>query len=165
MRLNNPDNWIKHLGLIKHPEGGYFKEVYRSQETIAKADLPPRFAGERVFSTSIFYLLKQGDFSKFHKIKSDETWHFYDGSPLELLIINLEGKLKKVKIGLDPESGLIPQFTVFTGHWFAAQSLGEYSLLGCTVSPGFDFTDFELADRKILIAAFPQHKKVIEQFT
>ncbi len=165
MKTNNPDDWIKHLGLIKHPEGGYFKEVYRSDETISSLALPERFAGDRAFSTSIFYLLKQGEYSKFHKIKSDETWHFYDGSPLELLIIDFNGTLKKVQIGLNPASGLIPQFTVPAGHWFAAHSLGEYTLLGCTVSPGFDFTDFEMANQKTLITAFPQCKKVIKQFT
>jgi predicted cupin superfamily sugar epimerase len=163
--MNKSDDWIEQLALIKHPEGGYYKETYRASLTVSGDALPEHFGGERVFSTSIYYLLEAGDRSLFHRIKSDEIWHFYDGFPLVLMVITPEGKLKRETLGLNPEDGLFPQISVPAGHWFAARSLGAYTLVGCTVSPGFDFADFELADRKTLLTLFPHHRKVVEQFT
>ena len=165
MKINSANEWIEQLGMLRHPEGGYYKEVYRSLEILTGDALPLRFGGNRSFSTSIYYLLMKGEYSRFHSINSDEIWHFYDGLPMELIVIDPMGKLEKKRIGLNPESGVLPQLTILHGHWFAAHPLGAYSLVGCTVAPGFDFTDFKLAERKSLIAAFPQHKIIIEQFT
>lgn len=165
MKMNKPEDWIEKLGLVKHPEGGFYKEVYRSSVAIPKTALPDYFGGDRVFSTSIYYLLRAGDRSLFHRIKSDEIWHFYDGEPLEIVAISTEGNLRRQTLGLHPESGYLPQLLIPAGQWFAAHSLGAYSLVGCTVSPGFDFADFELADRNALLAQFHLHRKVINQFT
>jgi len=164
MKQNNAAYWIDRLDLMTHPEGGFFKEVYRSAEEIPALALPPRFKGNRNFSTAIYYLLQKQDFSAFHRIHADETWHFYDGSPLELIIITPEGKLEKQIIGLDHPDAL-PMFTVNSGDWFAARSTGEYSLCGCTVAPGFDFADFEMGDYNQLTELFPQHAEWIEKFT
>ena len=137
--------WVSHLGLASHPEGGYFREVYRSAELVASAHLPDRFPGARNFATSIYYLLEAGDFSTFHRIKSDETWHFYAGGPLELHMVQGESH-SIVIIGNRPDRGELLQYTVPHGVWFASRPLAgtSYSLLGCTVSPGFDFGDFEM---------------------
>ncbi|MCF6170121.1 MAG: cupin domain-containing protein [Bacteroidales bacterium] len=165
MKNRAAGEWIEQLEMHRHPEGGYYKEVYRSPEQLAAEALPRRFAGARSFSTSIYYLLRQDELSRFHRISADETWHFYDGWPLELISIDPKGKLKRQQLGLNPGSGLFPQLTIPYGHWFAARPLGVFSLVGCTVSPGFDFADFELAERRILLEAFPQHKNIIEEFT
>ncbi len=137
--------WVSHLRLASHPEGGFFREVYRSSERVASEHLPDRFRGARNFATSIYYLLEAGDFSAFHRIKSDETWHFYAGGPLELHMVQGES-YSVVIIGNRPDRGEVLQYTVPHGVWFASRPLAgtTYSLLGCTVSPGFDFEDFEM---------------------
>ncbi len=151
--------WVEHLRLSPHPEGGYYREVYRAAEHIQTSGLPGRFQGPRNFATSIYYLLEAGDFSAFHRIKSDETWHFYAGAPLELHMVQ-GSKHSVVILGNRPERGEELQYTVPHGVWFASRPCTDaaYSLLGCTVSPGFDFADFEmgavehvLADRLDLI--------------
>ncbi len=157
---------VKKLNLLKHPEGGFYKEVYRSEEKISSDALPDRFGGERNFSTSIYYLLEKGDFSAFHRIKSDETWHFYSGDPLEIFIIDNTGKPDKIILG-SPEYEGVFQYTVLAGNWFAARTVkgGSWSLVGCTVAPGFDFNDFELAERRKLIDSYPGLKDIIQEFT
>lgn len=163
--MNDAIHWISKLALQPHPEGGHYKEVYRSDESIVSHALPDRFFGDRSCATSIYYLLRIGEISKFHRIKSDEIWHFYDGFPMEILRIDTKGKLHKNRIGIHSRNDSFPQLIVPAGDWFAAQSTGEYSLVGCTVSPGFDFNDFELAERTKLIEFFPHHQQIIEQFT
>jgi predicted cupin superfamily sugar epimerase len=158
------DYWVKKLGLKAHPEGGYYKESFRSDEEIPARALPPRFKGNRNFSTAIYYLLGKGDFSAFHRILADETWHFYTGDPLQLLMIKHNGELEEITLGIG-ESQQIPQFTVKAGCWFAAKSIGEYTLCGCTVAPGFDFNDFEMGSALELKKEFPQHKEIIEAFS
>lgn len=137
--------WISHLNLTRHPEGGYYREVYRSAEEVSSEGLPQRFAGPRSFSTSIYYLLESGDFSGFHRIKSDEIWHFYGGDPLELHIVS-GSEYQMVVIGRDLHAGHHLQFVVPHGAWFASRPAAgsSFSLLGCTVSPGFDFADFQM---------------------
>lgn len=163
--MRNAKYWIKYLNLIPHPEGGYYKEVYRSKENILENCLPNRFTSSRAFSTSIYYMLEKGDFSAFHKIKSDELWHFYDGDPISIHVIDEEGNLTTHKLGLSPENDILPQVTIFANQWFAAESMGDYSLVGCTVSPGFDFDDFEIADIDTLKNSYSDHVKIIEKFT
>ena len=123
---------IKILCLQKHPEGGYFREVYRSDEIIDKNALSERFNGSRNISTSIYFLLKSGDKSDFHRIKSDEIWHFYSGSSLTIYIINKEGNLNKVKLGCDPSNDELFQYTVPKECWFAAEvnEQDSYALVG-----------------------------------
>lgn len=163
--MKTPKYWIESLDLLPHPEGGFFKEAYRSSEVIENNSLPNRFDGDRSISTSIYFLLKEGQFSTFHKIKSDETWHFYDGAPITIYIINQQGNMDSFKLGLDPLNNIFPQITIPANCWFAAKSEGSFTLVGCTVAPGFDFNDFEMANQEELINEFPSHKSTILQFT
>jgi len=158
-------NYVKQLGLIKHPEGGYFKEVYRSGEIIRQNHLPKRYKSARNFSTSIYFLLEEKQFSSFHKLKSDELWHFYDGSAVLIYIIDKKGNLSFHKLG--KQEGESFQLTIEKGNWFAAEveNKKSFSLFGCTVSPGFHFEDFELGNRYILINIFPHHKELINRLT
>jgi len=155
--------WIQSLGLARHPEGGYFRETYRSDETIPGNALPTRFNGDRSFSTSIFYLLSGEDRSVLHRIQSDEIWHFHDGSPLSIHIIDNNGIHRVRRLGLNPASGQSPQVMVEAGAWFGAivDKKGSYTLAGCTVAPGFDFSDFEKADKEYMLKKFPRHKDII----
>jgi len=158
---------IRKLDLLAHPEGGYFKEVYRSSGSVGPEALPKEFASQRNFATSIYFLLEHGNFSAFHKINQDETWHFYLGSPIRIHMISPDGKYSSVVIGQDLANDVFPQYTV-SGHvWFAAEVLepGGFGLVGCTVAPGFDFDDFVLAEFDALVAKFPDHQEVIRRFT
>jgi predicted cupin superfamily sugar epimerase len=157
--------YIKQLQLKKHPEGGYFKEVYRSGEIILPEHLPKRYKSSRNFSTSIYFLLEGKQFSSFHILKSDELWHFYDGSAVLLYIINQKGELYVKKLGREKDSDL--QLAIKKRNWFAAEleDKKSFSLFGCTVSPGFEFEDFELGKRDDLIKKFPQHSALIKRFT
>ncbi len=152
--------------MLPHPEGGWYKETYRSNETVASAALPARFAGERNFSTAIFFLLTGKTFSAFHRIKSDEVWHFYAGSCLNVYVINASGQLRIIKLGNNLEKGEEFQAVVEAGSWFASQPEQEntFSLVGCTVAPGFDFKDFELARCEELITLFPEHRSLIAKY-
>ena len=159
--------WIKKLDLKIHPEGGYFKETYRSDEIISEKCLPQRFDGDRVFSTCIYYLLNQVDFSAFHEINQDEVWHFYDGSSLTIHIIDQNGAYACAKLGRDIENGESFQKVVKANSLFAAavNDTESYSLVGCTVAPGFDYNDFKMPARSKLVDRYPKHKEIIEKFT
>ena len=165
--MDSLEDLIQKLDLQPHPEGGYFKETYRSDELISKDCLPDFFDGERHYCTGIYYLLKSDDFSAFHKVSQDEMWHFYQGDAIELTMISEAGKLTTIHIGNDIINGQVPQFVVPKQYWFAARVLksNSFALAGCTVSPGFDFKDFVLATRKDLIKKFPQHSAIIETLT
>jgi len=160
-------DWIQKLKLLRHPEGGFYKEVYRSTETISHKSLPKRFNGNRSISTSIYFLLENDQFSSFHRLESDEIWHFYAGSPLIIHIIASDGSYRIEKLGLNIDEDQRPQITIPTGTWFAAEVIDKssYSLIGCTVAPGFDFDDFELAERKSLINHFPHLETIINKLT
>jgi len=151
--------WLKKLHLQTHPEGGYFKETYRSDLAVDIAN----YNGLRQISAVIYYMLVGNQFSAFHRIKSDETWHHYAGGSLTLYVI-AKSKLSRVKIGKG--RGESPQFTIKAKTWFAA-SLNDtsYCLLGCTMSPGFDYRDWELGRCDELVRRFPQHKKIIGLYT
>ncbi len=160
----NARYWTDNLSLTPHPEGGFFREVYRSNEEIPQSSLPSRFSGPRSFATSIYFLLEKGDFSAFHRIKSDETWHFYRGGALDLHILH-NGKYELVVIGANIAAGNHLQYTVPAGAWFASEPSIDswYSLLGCTVSPGFDFSDFEMAKRDTLLKEYLSHGDLIRR--
>ena len=157
---------IAALALNPHPEGGYYKETYRSPEQVKREALPERFDGGRSFCTGIYYLLEAGDFSAFHRIKSDEMWHFYGGGPLELHLLH-NGAHIQVFIGPDVIKGHYPQFVVPAGAWFASRPAvkAAYSFVGCTVSPGFDFADFEMARREVLIEEYRGQESMIRSLT
>lgn len=152
---------IEQFGLLPHPEGGYYKETYRSPEPISKQALPDRFAGERYYSSAIYFLLEKGNFSAFHRIQSDECWHFYTGDTLWVHMIAPEGALTTIQLGHQP--GTVYQYVVPAGYWFASETApgGSFSFVGCTVAPAFDFADFELADGNTLSQQFPQHSALI----
>ena len=158
---------IVELELIPHPEGGFFREVYRSDEFIDKQNLPFRYNSNRYFSTSIYYLLVGKNVSHFHRIKSDEVWHFYKGSNLIIHCLDESKGYTRIKIGSDILSGTNPQHTIKKGTWFAAEieDKNSYSLIGCTVAPGFEYDDFELASRSKLINLFPKEKELITRLT
>lgn len=158
--------WIEKLSLHHHVEGGSFREVYRSPLT-ASLSSHPSFKGERSFCTSIYFLLEKGQFSAFHKIASDEVWHFYSGDTLLIYEIEPDGRLLTHRLGNDPAKGASFQCMIRAGNWFGSvvEEGGDYALVGCTVSPGFDFADFELAKQDELIAVYPQHAHLIRRLT
>ena len=145
------------LKLKAHPEGGWYRENYTSDFMISP---------DRPSATSIYFLMSRSNFSAFHRLQSDEIWYYHDGDPLEVLIIHENGKLEKRVVGSSIE-GCEPQTIVPAGSWFASRihGKGSWSLAGCAVSPGFDFDDFELADRKQLVGLYPQHKELIHALT
>ncbi|GJM63192.1 cupin domain-containing protein [Persicobacter diffluens] len=154
---------IEKLDLQPHPEGGYYKELYRDEKTIE----PSGFDGKRNASTAIYYLLSGSDFSSFHRIKSDEGWHYYQGNTALLVYeITTEGTLKIHRMGQNLEKDQF--FSVIqAGSWFASclenQSENQFALVGCTVAPGFDFQDFELANKTSLLEQFPEHEEIIQR--
>jgi len=163
--MKNAEYWIKTLKLSEHPEGGHFREAYRSEESIAKKALPSRYSGPRAFSTSIFFLLKSGEVSHFHRLKSDEVWHFYEGSPLVFHMLAETGKYRQFRLGRNPEAGEALLAVLPRGVWFGAEVARprSFALSGCTVAPGFEFDDFEFGRREEMLLRFPQHRSVIER--
>ena len=167
MNQNSIEKIINSLDLKPHPEGGYFKETYKSDGEIDQKSLNSRYKGNRCYSTCIYFLLSSDSFSAFHRINQDEIWHFYVGSPIKLHMISENGTYSEYIIGNDIACGHIPQLVVPGRHWFGAEVINKnsYSLVGCTVSPGFSFDDFELPTRQELISLFPQHKQIITKLT
>ena len=160
-----PQQLIEQYQLQRHPEGGWYKETYRSNEYIAASTLPAWFDDKRSFSTAIYFLLEENDFSAFHRIKSDECWHFYAGDPLFIYVIRQDGELIIVRLGSDITKGQLFQYVVPANCWFASKPApgSTFCFVGCTVSPGFDFKDFELADGGTLSALYPTHKNIIRE--
>jgi len=158
---------IERLELTLHPEGGWYREVYRSDEELAPAGLPVRFDGPRRCATAIYFLINHASFSALHRIRADEQWHFYAGSPLTVHVIHPDGSYRALHLGSCLESG--QHFTVVVPHgcWFGASvdTPGGYALVGCSVAPGFEFADFELGGREALLALYPQHAALISRLT
>jgi hypothetical protein len=148
-----------------HPEGGYFKETYRSLESVQAKGLPERYQKDRNLATVIYYLLESGDFSSFHRIKSDETWFHHFGCPMEIFIIERDGSLRRELIG-DTEN---LKFATSNpgGQWIAARPSEKqsFSLVSCAVFPGFEYDDFEMGSREGLIQSYPDHGKIIKELT
>jgi uncharacterized protein len=165
--MTSPQAWIERLQLRPHPEGGWFRETYRSDETVSRAALPPRFSGNRAFSTAIYFLLDGEEFSTLHRIEQDEVFHFYDGGGLTLHWIDPVGTYAAIKLGRNLAAGELPQAVVKAGCVFGASVThpGSFALVGCTVAPGFDFADFALPGRDELCRQFPQHRQLIERLT
>jgi len=156
----NAQYWIEKLKLEKHPEGGYFREMYRSTNAIPQSVLGKDFSGDRSFCTSIYFLLEGHEFSAFHRIYSDELWHYHTGGEVNIYILGSDGSLSTQTLGHEGFQAIIP-----ANSWFAAELIDQDSfvLAGCTVSPGFDFHDFELAKSETLLKEFPQHKALVER--
>jgi|SRR5579863_3271329 len=159
--------WIEKLQLTRHVEGGAFREIYRSELVIPRHSLPLFFQGDRSASTHIYFLLADGEFSAFHRIAADELWHFYSGDPLLVHEITHSGRLVTHRLASDPGNEGSFFAVIRGGSWFASNlaSGGEYALVGCTVAPGFDFADFQLADGVALAARYPEHATLIRQLT
>ena len=158
--------WIERLGLEPHPEGGHFKEIYRSHATVP-GEVLPGYSGPRNLGTSIYFLLQHDEISALHRIKQDELWHFHTGSALTVHVIDAAGRYTPVTLGSDPEQGQCLQAVVPGGSLFGASVDGGqgYALVACTCVPGFDFADFELPAREELLKRYPQHRKLIEELT
>ena len=159
---------IQSLQLAPHPEGGFFRETYRAAGSIACDALPNSFGGDRVFSTSIYYLLQAEQVSTLHRIKSDELWHFHMGDALEVIEITPDGTLTTTVLGHDVAAGNTLQSVVPAGRWFGARlatpATDAFALVGCTVAPGFDFADFRLNTAEELHCDFPAHREIIDAF-
>lgn len=139
----SPDDIVKMLDLQPHPEGGYFKETFRDSSTNESG---------RSASTAIYYLLKAGQFSSFHRIDAAEGWHHYAGGPLNIVELSRSGPVVTI-LGTDLRNGERPQYVVQPGNWFGAKPVEgtEWTLVGCTVAPGFEFEKFELGQKKLLL--------------
>ena len=154
------DELIRRFGLQPHPEGGFFRETYRSKAGVARQGSDET----RSASTAIYYLLADGAHSAWHRIKSDEVWHFYAGEPMYVHVLDEAGHLRSHRLGnalTHPDA--VFQMVVPAGQWFAAECADPagYALVGCTVAPGFEFSEFELASVDVLLEAYPAHRDVI----
>jgi uncharacterized protein len=158
---------IEQLGLVPHPEGGFYRETYRSAETIPGDALPERYTGDRALATAIYYLLNADGCSRFHRVASDEVFHFYRGDPVLLVVLYPDGDGDTIVLGPDILAGQVPQAVVPSGCWqgLVLRDGGGYALLGATVSPGFDFSDFDMGDRTRLIDAYPAYRTEISLLT
>lgn len=155
------------LKLLPHPEGGFYSETYRAAELISQSGLPSRYTGDRAHSTAIYFLLTADSCSRLHRVKSDEVFHFYLGDPVLLLELLPDGSTVRTLLGTNLSDGQVPQHIVRSGTWqgsFVMPS-GRFALLGTTVAPGFDFADFEMADRAKLLAQYPNEAELVEKLT
>ncbi len=165
--MQTADHFIKNLNLKVHPEGGYYNEVFSSEGKIKIESLPEGFSNARKYYTSIYFLLKSGEVSHLHRIKSDEIWNFHCGSALTIHIIDKNGEYSTKKLGLNIKNNEQPQQIVVAGCWFgvSVNNNNSFSLVSCFVSPGFDFEDFELANRTDLMKTNPELADIINDFT
>lgn len=163
MKKSETNRFIKRLRLKPHPEGGFYRETYRSKKIFRSKN----FSGPRAASTAIYYLLQANDFSAFHRIRSDEILHFYMGTTAKVYSINLRGKRSIIRLGANWKKGEVFQTVIPAGDWFALEVANKrsFALIGCTVAPGFDFSDFELASCDKLIKQFPRHRQLICRLT
>ena len=159
MQETNATYWIQQLSLLPHPEGGFYKEVFRSQQQVN------RLGADAVLQacTSIYYLLEGEDYSGFHKISSDEIWYFHKGAPLTVHVINAEGEHQALQLSDQPDGSL--SLVVPAGLWFAAEVPGKtgYALVSCAVAPGFEFSEFEMAKKEELIETYPGNEELFER--
>ena len=159
--------WIDHFKMEAHPEGGYYRQIYRSGQVIPASALSDKYNGNRLAATSIYFLLPSNNVSHLHRLASDELWYHHYGTTLTIHIITENGNYEKISLG--PEAGngglfqaLVPGGTIF-GATVAEKD--NYALVSCMVSPGFTFEDFELLDREDVLYQYPQHKAIIKKLT
>lgn len=176
--MQSKEYYIQQLSLQAHPEGGFYRETYRGRLLLTSQRLGQAenaredFPSGRNISTAIYFMLTAGNFSAFHRIKSDELWHFYTGANVVIHIITPKGEYQQILLGANIKKGAMFQAMVPAGAWFASElqsphqpSMPDYAVVGCTVAPGFNFADFELAKAEQLVTLFPQHKKLVERLT
>lgn len=162
------DDLIRLLGLQPHPkEGGYFRETYRADESLAADALAARYGNSRAVGTAIYYLLTPTTYSALHRLRSDEVFHFYLGGPVRMLQLLPDGTGRTVILGPDVAAGQQVQVVVQRGVWQGSRLEPgcEFALLGCTVAPGFDYADYEAGMRDELIAQYPQFAEMIRRLT
>jgi uncharacterized protein len=156
MHSQNAAYWIQHLNLQPHPEGGYYKEVFRSKQSVLRA------GGDELKQacTSIYYLLEGTDYSGFHRIASDELWYFHKGGPLLIHIVDEQGVYSSIELS-DTSSGVLSA-VVEAGLWFASEirSGNGFALVSCAVAPGFEFSEFEMAEKQAMMLLYPQHEEL-----
>lgn len=159
------EEYVAYYQMQPHPEGGFYKETYRSGTSISFDKGVDRFDGERSIATAIYFLITAGNFSAFHRIKSDELWHFYAGQALSVHVLHEDGRYEQMRVGNNPAAGEVFQAMVPAGAWFASECApgSNFSFVGCTVSPGFDFADFELAEADALSKHYPEHVALIKR--
>ncbi|WP_066304608.1 cupin domain-containing protein [Bacillus sp. FJAT-29814] len=155
--------WVNKLGLEPHPEGGFFKQTFVSGEQVTDEELSVQFEGRRKLYTSIYFLLTSENVSHFHRLKSDELWYFHAGSSLTIHVIHETGEYEEMKLGLNVDGGevlqaLVPKNAIFGS---SVSEPNTYSIVGCMVSPGFEYQDFELFTQAELLTKYPQHKDII----
>lgn len=163
--IKSAEYWIEFLELKPHPEGGYYKEIYRSVDEIPGNTLAS-FSEKRSICTSIYFLLGPNDLSHFHRIKSDELWFFHDGDAIHIHTLSDAGH-KILELGPNAVQGESLQQLVPAGHWFAShvKEGGQFALVSCVVAPGFDFADFEMAELTSLLEAFPDYAAIVQRLT
>ena len=159
MSQDNAQYWIDTLALQPHPEGGYYKEVYRSTGSFTPVDI----GAERNYATSIYFLIERDNVSHFHSIKQDELWFYHAGAPLSVYVIGSSGVLDEIAIGPKTDKGQVLQAMIPAGAIFGSKSTGDYSLVSCVVAPGFDFKDFILYPKKDLMERFPELLDIIQE--
>jgi predicted cupin superfamily sugar epimerase len=160
--MTTAQHWIEALHLQPHPEGGFYREVYRSSESIPRSALPSRYVGERSLGTSIYFLLRAGECSRLHRLQSDEIWYYHAGGSAIIHQFLEDGSYHPFPIGAEAS----PQVVIPRGRWFGATvQTGHYILVGCAVFPGFDFADFELANPSELLARYPAQQEIIRSLT
>jgi uncharacterized protein len=158
------DALIRRFALQPHPEGGYYRETYRGEQRVSRESPVSGDACAYAASTAIYYLLSDGAHSAWHRIRSDEIWHFYAGEALNVYVLNGDGSVTTHRLGNAlADRDAVFQTVVKAGAWFAAECAdpATYALVGCTVAPGFEFSEFELADVDALIAQYPAHRELI----
>ena len=160
MENQNAAYWSKHLNLQPHPEGGFYREVFRSEMEVTRVSSTEK----KQAITSIYYLLEGADFSGFHRIASDELWYFHKGSPLIIHAIDPNGNYSAYELS-DTSSGSL-SVAIKAGIWFASEipSKTGFALVSCAVAPGFEFSEFEMAKKQVLIALYPLHHLIIDKF-
>ncbi|AZU61862.1 cupin domain-containing protein [Neobacillus mesonae] len=163
VKISELDYWTSKLGLIPHPEGGYYKRTFESEEQVSDVELSVQYEGRRKLYTSIYFLLTSNDISHLHRLKSDELWYYHGGSSLTIHVIHENGEYEEIQLGMDLEKGEVPQALVPKNSIFGSsvKEEGTCSLVGCMVSPGFDFQDFELFTQAELLQTYPQHREII----
>ncbi len=157
--MKNAQEWIEELGMVSHIEGGYFKEVLKSDQTIHHNN------HKRALYTSILFLLEQDNPSNFHRLTADEIWYYHDGTSLTIHMIHPDGTYQQIKLGKNIKDGEVLQAVVPKGVIFGSSVEEGYALVSCMVAPGFEFEDFKLFNQQELLDLYPKHQKIIEKLT
>jgi len=162
---NTSSSWIQYLGLTPHPEGGYFKEIYRNENLISDVELMQTYSGKRNLASSIYFMLESGQVSKLHRLKSDEIWYFHYGAPIKVHVF--DNQYSTYVLGTNYQLNDLLQLIIPAGAIFGAEVIGTeaFGIVGCMVSPGFHFDDFEFVSFQEMKTLFPTYESIIEKLT